>query len=67
MNVADFVTDAMNTVRGSVVLTLEGLAPEHLNQRPADESNPIGWLIWHNSSSSNIIFSTTQLFSYWRY
>jgi hypothetical protein len=47
VNVADFVTDAMNTVRGSVVLTLEGLAPEHLNQRPADESNPIGWLIWH--------------------
>ncbi len=47
MNVSDFVTDALNTVRGSVALTLDGLPAEHLNHRPADESNPIGWLIWH--------------------
>lgn len=47
MNVSDFVTDAMNTVRGSVVLTLDGLSPEQINQRPADESNPVGWIIWH--------------------
>ncbi len=47
LNVADFVTDALNTVRGSVALTLNGLSPEQLIHRPGPESNPIGWLIWH--------------------
>ena len=47
MNVSDFVTDALNTVRGAVAITLDGLSAEQLNLRPASECNSIGWIIWH--------------------
>ena len=46
MNVSDFVTDALNTVRGSVAITLDGLSAEHLNLRPASECNSIGCQCW---------------------
>lgn len=47
MNTADFVFQALASVRSSVALTLDGLSPEQLMQRPGPESNPVGWLIWH--------------------
>lgn len=47
MDVADFITGALTTVRSTVALTLEGLTPEQLAHRPGAESNPVGWLIWH--------------------
>lgn len=47
MNVADFVSGALTSVRSSVALTLDGLSPEQLMQRTGPESNPVGWLIWH--------------------
>ncbi len=47
MNVADFVIQALTTVRISVAMTLDGLSPEQLTHRPGPESNPVGWLIWH--------------------
>ena len=49
MDVADFVSGALASVRSSVALTLDGLSPEQLMQRPGPESNPVGWLIWHMS------------------
>ena len=36
-------------MRSSVALTLDGLSPEQLMERPGPESNPVGWLIWHMS------------------
>jgi hypothetical protein len=47
MNTADFVAQALNSVRSSVALTLDGLSPQQLAHRPGPESNPVGWLIWH--------------------
>jgi hypothetical protein len=44
---ADFINRALTSVRSSVALTLDGLSPGQLIHRPAAESNPIGWLIWH--------------------
>jgi hypothetical protein len=28
---------------------VEGLTPEQLRERPADGTNPIGWLVWHTA------------------
>ena len=47
MHAADFVARALNSVRSSMALTLDGLSSEQLAQRPGPESNPVGWLIWH--------------------
>jgi uncharacterized damage-inducible protein DinB len=47
MNSADLLTDAFNRVQESVHEVVDGLTPDQLALRLAEESNSIAWLIWH--------------------
>ncbi|HEX4019082.1 MAG TPA: DUF664 domain-containing protein [Frankiaceae bacterium] len=44
---ADVLVDAFERVRGVVHEAVDGLTPEQLTVRLDDESNSIGWLVWH--------------------
>jgi hypothetical protein len=43
----DLLIDAFGRVREQVHATVDGLTVEQLHWRPAAESNPIAWLLWH--------------------
>jgi uncharacterized damage-inducible protein DinB len=47
MLAAEVLGDAFGRVREVVRSVLDGLAPEDLVRRPAEGTNPIGWLVWH--------------------
>ncbi len=34
---------------GLMQMALDGLTDEDLMKRPSDQTNPIGWLVWHNA------------------
>ena len=39
---------------------LEGLTPEELARRPTEESNSIGWLMWHTARDEDYLISLAQ-------
>ena len=41
------ITDGMSRGRGVLRRALDGLDVDALTYRPADHTNPIGWLAWH--------------------
>ncbi len=41
-----------------MLAALSGLSPEELRARPAPESNPIGWLMWHLTRVQDYAIST---------
>ena len=47
MNVAELLVDSFGRIHGTVERVLDGLTPEQLADCPTDNSNSIGWLVWH--------------------
>ncbi len=47
MTLADLLVDAFTRIRDSARAAVEGLDAEQLARRPAPQTNPIGWLVWH--------------------
>ncbi len=47
MDHQELIADGMSRGRGVLRRAIEGLPPEALAYRPADHTNPIGWLAWH--------------------
>jgi uncharacterized damage-inducible protein DinB len=43
----ELLVDGFDRVRESVHEVVEGLDEERLAYRPHQESNPVGWLVWH--------------------
>ncbi len=37
---------------------LDGLSEADLMKRPSDHSNPIGWLVWHQSRGEDMVLSS---------
>ncbi|MFF8594092.1 DUF664 domain-containing protein [Streptomyces sp. NPDC015220] len=47
MHVKDILIDGYGRIREEVHAVVDGLSPEQLNARPADDANSIAWLLWH--------------------
>ena len=52
------IKDALNRNEEYMLAAVEGLSSEELHQRPAPESNPIGWLMWHLSRVQDFAVSS---------
>ena len=47
MDANGIIVDGLSRGRGVLSRALDGLDDDALSYRPADHSNPIGWLAWH--------------------
>jgi hypothetical protein len=43
---------------GVMRMALDGLTDEDLTKRPSDQTNPIGWLLWHNARVEDGVISS---------
>ncbi len=43
----DLLVEILARIDGHVADILDGLEPDDLVWRPAEDANPIGWLVWH--------------------
>lgn len=43
----DILIDAYNRIQEEVHAAVEGLAPDALHARPAEDANSVAWLVWH--------------------
>ncbi|MFI0153699.1 mycothiol transferase [Streptomyces lydicus] len=43
----DLLVDAFGRIREAVEEAVDGLDPDEIASRPAEESNSVGWLVWH--------------------
>ena len=58
MAIGQVIKDALDRNERYMLAALSGLSPEELQARPAPESNPIGWLMWHLSRVQDYAVST---------
>ena len=58
MSVGSVLKDALDRNERYMLAAVEGLSPEELRRRPAPESNPLGWLMWHLSRVQDYAVST---------
>ncbi|KRE56117.1 DinB family protein [Phycicoccus sp. Soil748] len=49
MTPAELLADAFTRIREGVERVVDGLDADQLAQRPADDANTVGWLVWHLS------------------
>jgi hypothetical protein len=47
MTSAELLVDAFGRIRGVVHSAVDGLSPDELAFRVADEANTVAWLVWH--------------------
>ena len=52
------IKDVLGRNEEYMLAAVEGLSDEELHQRPAPESNPIGWLMWHLSRVQDFAVSS---------
>ena len=58
MSVGQVIKDALDRNERYMLAAIDGLSPEDLRARPAAESNPIGWLMWHLTRVQDYAVST---------
>ncbi len=58
MAIGQVIKDALDRNERYMLAALSGLSPDELRARPAPESNPIGWLMWHLSRVQDYAVST---------
>lgn len=49
MDGAQIVTDSLGRIQNTIRRVLDGMTPEQLYYRPAEEANSTAWVIWHLS------------------
>jgi hypothetical protein len=47
VNVSDVLIDGFGRIREEVHAAVDGLTPQQLGARPAEDANSIAWLVWH--------------------
>ncbi|MFI8951593.1 DinB family protein [Streptomyces sp. NPDC053750] len=47
MHAKDILIEAYGRIQEEVHAVVEGLDPDGLNARPADDANSVAWLVWH--------------------
>jgi hypothetical protein len=47
MDAGEVLSDAFGRLPALVRRAVDGLSPDRLRWAPADDANPIGWLVWH--------------------
>lgn len=64
--IGQVVKDALDRNERYMLAAVEGLSPDELRRRPAPESNPVGWLMWHLSRVQDYaVNSITQTETVW--
>ena len=58
MSLGEVLKDALDRNERYMIPAVEGLSRDQLMLRPAPESNPIGWLMWHLSRVQDYAVST---------
>ncbi len=57
MDAPEFILHTLERNKGIVKMALEGLTDDDLVMRPDDRSNPVGWLVWHQTRTEDRIIS----------
>ncbi|WP_395576339.1 DinB family protein [Streptomyces sp. BK79] len=47
MHAKDILIEGYGRIQEEVHAAVEGLSPDGLNARPADDANSVAWLVWH--------------------
>ncbi|WP_077799140.1 DinB family protein [Streptomyces sp. JHA26] len=47
MHAKDILIEGYGRIQEEVHAAVEGLGPDGLNTRPADDANSVAWLVWH--------------------
>ncbi|MFE1027958.1 DinB family protein [Streptomyces sp. NPDC058818] len=47
MHAKDILIEGYGRIQEEVHAAVEGLGPDGLNARPADDANSVAWLVWH--------------------
>ncbi|MFQ5693403.1 MAG: DinB family protein [Nitrospinota bacterium] len=57
MSIVRIMEAALNADAGLMKAALEGLTDEDLLKRPSEQTNPIGWLLWHHTRVEDAVIS----------
>ena len=57
MSIGGIVEYSLTTNAGLIQMALDGLKDEDLMKRPNDQTNPIGWLLWHQTRVEDAVVS----------
>jgi uncharacterized damage-inducible protein DinB len=57
MDVPTMVANALNIDGNFINMALDGLSDDDLQKRPTDQTNPIGWTLWHATRVEDAIMS----------
>ena len=57
MEATEFIEKLLEMNGGIVEMALEGLPDEKLNEPPAEDCNPIGWLLWHRARVEDAVIA----------
>lgn len=57
MDATQFIAGVLTNNGGLIHRALEGLSNEDLLKQPNEQSNPIGWLVWHQTRTEDRIIS----------
>ena len=60
MEFHEFIAQLLDVNWNMVKKALDGLTPEEIARRPTDESNSIGWLMWHTARDEDYLISVAQ-------
>ena len=57
MDAPQLILETLERNTGLLKMALEGLTDDDLMKRPDDQSNPLGWIIWHQTRAEDRIIS----------
>ena len=60
MEFNEFIFQLLDMNWDMVQKALDGLTPEELSRCPTDQSNSIGWLMWHTARDEDYLISMAQ-------
>ncbi len=66
MEAVEVIADLLELNAGLIKMALEGLSDADLSTQPNDQSNPVGWLVWHQTRVEDVTISgLTQSAQVW--
>ncbi len=57
MDAPQLILETLERNTGLIKMALEGLTDDDLMKRPDDQSNPLGWIVWHQTRTEDRIIS----------
>ncbi len=57
MEATELIAKLLELNGGIVEMALDGLPDEKFNEGPTDETNPVGWLLWHKTRVEDAVIA----------